>query len=651
MERSEGYQRGLVLRAVVDGFRPDPKIATSEWADKHRIVPAYSARPGPWRCDVVPFAREIMDAMSPSSPYERVALQKSAQIIGTEAIINALFCAIDTSPGPMMVIQPTVDMGTAFSREKLGPSIEDTPRIRRKVAPEGRGRGGSTVNFKRFPGGFLVITGSNSAKGLRQRSIRYLFKDDLDDFEADVGGQGDPSKLADQRTKTYASTRKIVEVSSPVAAGKSKIGAAYQDSDQRQYHVPCPHCEHEQVLRWSQVKWEKDDEGGALPDTAYYLCEGCGVGIPHNKKPWMLRRGRWIARNPGPNRTAGFHLSDLYSPFCTWADMVTDFVAAKDEPHRLKVFINTRLGEVWFDAADVPDWKRLLERAEDYPLTTCPPGVLFLTAGVDVQGDRLEVQVKGWGYKRTSWTVDYRVIWGNTLQDEVWKELADVLSTTWLDWRGEGLRIEWMAIDTGFNTAKAYEFCNAHSRAMAIKGSSSQTAPSLGLGRRVQINVAGRASAFSVLLFQLGTHTIKRDLFERLRLDRIDDEGRLVYPPGYCHHPKDLGAPWFQQLTNERLKRDRDRNGYERLEWVRTGRNEVLDTDVYSYAAALRYGIERFREADWQRMMADAAVIQPKPQADLEEIWSGPIQPGSSPTPAARRHSVLMPRGAGTIGR
>lgn len=612
--------------AFAAGLAPDPDYSVSEWADHYRQVPSeVSARPGAWSTEVVPFLRQIMDCLSASDPTERVVLMKSAQVSGTEAAINWLMYVADAAPGPAQVVHPTTELAKGFVREKWKPSVDATAKVRAKIVEQKSRDGGSTTQFSKFPGGFIRFTGANSGASFRQRSVRFMVKDDLDGWPADCDGEGDPSKLADKRTTTYWN-RKIFEVSTPTTKASSRIYRSYRNSDQRIYKVPCPECGHYQRLVWDQLRWE-----AGQPATAAYECEDCGCLIPHSRKGQMLAGGYWEAQAPGEGKAAGFHLSELYSPFSSWAAMVSAFENAADDEFEQKVFWNTALGETWEEKGEAPPWETLFDRREAYPVGRVPPGVIFLTAGVDVQRDRLEYEVVGWDDQWRSWSIEYGVLDGDTSQPEVWQALATVARATYPDVNNLGRPIEMMAVDAGYQTEMVYGFCRTRENAMAVKGSNAKDHPDLGRPKKVDFTFNGRLKKKGAVLWIVGDHRIKQRLYDWFRQSPPREAGE-EYPFGYCHFPA-YTSDYFKQLTAERLVL-RQRRGFTEYEWEKTGRNEALDCRKYSYAAAVRYR-QGFRDAERLRRQAEAVGIETGPeQVELAELWSKPV-PKDQETPLA----------------
>jgi len=583
--------------AALAAWKPDPLLTVSEWADRHRVLSQRaSAEPGRWRTRRTPYLKEIMDALSPSSPVEQVVLQKGAQVGCTEAGNNWLAYVVDHAPGPMMAVSPTVEAAKRNSRHRIDPLIAECPRLLEKIREPRSRDGGNTMLSKEFPGGVLVLTGANSAVGLRSMPVRYLFMDEVDAYPSDLDGEGNPLELALARTRTFA-RRKILMVSTPTITGRSRIEAAFEGSDQRYYHVPCPECGHRQPLRWAHLRWEP-----GIPESARYACESCGTLIEEHHKTAMLEAGEWVPRKPdAPPEVRGYHLSALYSPlgWFSWCEAAAMWERAKKRPDALRVFVNTVLGETWQERGEAPDWKRLYQRREEYELGKVPRDGLVLTAGVDVQKDRLEVEVVAWGRDRESWSVEYLVFAGDPSRGEVWAELDRLLSKPYPHELGGQALIWMLAVDAGYQTAAVYTWSRRKpaNRVMAIKGSATSQVL-VGAPTRVDVNLAGRRLRGGAHYWPVGVGIAKGELYGWLRQDPPVDRGD-GYPPGFCHFPTAYTEEYFQQLTAEELVSKLVR-GYRRYEWQKIReRNEALDCRIYARAAAAVVGVDRFTEADW----------------------------------------------------
>lgn len=610
-------------------LRPDPRLTVSEWADTHRYLSqTASGEPGPWRTDRTPYLREIMDCLSPNNPAERVVFMKGAQIGGTEAGNNWIGYIIHHSPGPMLAVQPTVEMAKRWSKQRVASLIDNTPVLRERVK-EARARdSGNTVQSKEFTGGILVMTGANSAVGLRSMPVRYLFLDEVDAYDFDVDGEGDPVSLASQRTITFAN-RKIFLVSTPTIQGLSRIEMEYEQSDRRRWFVPCPACDGFQVLDEKQLQWPK-----GKPEEAAYYCVHCRSAIPSHRKSWMNARGQWRAEAPGPGKSAGFHLSGLNSPWLSWAQIAERKATAKDDA-AMKVYVNTIEARTWTESGEAPEWQRLYDRREDYRIGEIPAGGLFLTAGVDVQKDRLEVEIVAWGRERESWSVDYRVLPGDPVKPDVWKQLDELMSETFTHTSHTELSIMRLAIDTGYATQEVYDWVRRQStdRVIAIKGVD-RLGAAIGTPNHMDVTSQGKRKRRGLLVWPVGASFCKSELYGSLRKDKPTDEQLdqgEQFPAGYCHFPK-YGEEYFKQLTAERLVTVKDKRGFPHREWRKLReRNEALDCRVYARAAASALGIDRFGDATWQKLEC-ALGQRPVIRADAHES----DKPTPSP-PVARR--------------
>lgn len=640
-----------IERAWHEGLTPDPMLSVSAWADQHRMLSSKaSAEPGRWRTARTPYLREIMDCLSPASPIERVVLMKGAQVGGTECGSCWIGYVIHHAPGPMMAVWPTVEMAKRNSKQRIDPLIEESPVLAALIAPARSRDAGNTILAKEFRGGVLVMTGANSAVGLRSMPVRYLFLDEVDGYPLDVEGEGDAISLAEARTRTFT-RRKIFIVSTPTIAGASSIEREYEASDQRRYFVPCPHCAHAQWLRFEQLRWER-----GRPETVAYVCESCDMPIAEHHKTWMLEQGQWRATAPGNGRTAGFHLSSLYSPvgWRTWREIAAAWESAIDKTtgsaSAIKTFKNTELGETWVEEGEAPDWQQLLERREDYRIGTVPHGGLLLVAGADVQKDRIEVSVWAFGRGQRAWLIEHRVLMGDTARDGVWTALDAMRRETWTHAGGAQVPLARFAIDSGFATQEVYAFVRAcrDSRVMAIKGAA-RGAALIGTPTAVDVTVAGKKLRRGVKVYTVVVGIAKQALYQHLRLqaDVAADGITAVYPPGYVHLPK-IDAEFLQQLCAEQLITRRDRNGYAVREWQKLReRNEALDCYVYARAAAAAAGLDRFEHRHWrelERSLGIAETTDPPPIATTEPTDQATGDGGLTVSARPNRRRVVKSR-------
>jgi len=612
------------------GLRPDPVLTVSQWADRHRrLSKRASAEHGEWRTSRTPYLKEPMDCLSARSGWERVALMFGAQLGKTETGNNWIGYTIHHSPGPMLAVMPTVEMAKRNSKQRIEPLIEETPALRMLVTAKKSRDSGNTILQKDFPGGTLVMTGANSAVGLRSMAAGKLFLDEVDAYPGDVDGEGDPIQLATARARTF-SRRKILLTSTPTIAGRSKIETVLEESDQRRYHVPCPHCGHMQPLIFGNLRWDKGQ-----PASVRYVCASCGDRdvpgkgwIYNHEKTAMLAAGKWIA-NPGSKydgKTAGFYLSSLYSPvgWFSWEEIALAWEQADDDTKR-KVFINTILGETWRERGEAPEWTKLKGLAKDivwpedgsldFSMGLVPRGALFLTCSVDIQADRIEVEIRGWGRRVESWSILYEVIQVHkvtsegkqvicrTNEPEPWQDLASLLAAEWPCAGGGTMPIWLMGIDTGYSSQEVYDFCLHHPQ-MAHGSQLSR----VGVMRTV-VPIKGGHSAVKLVegisptdaakkrhglrIVTIGASAAKQNVFDSLWKAPEDDESKA----GVIHFPLDYGEEYFKGLCSE--ERFVRKDGTVEFRKRPNARNEPLDLAGYNRALAELCGISRFTERDW----------------------------------------------------
>jgi phage terminase large subunit GpA-like protein len=504
-----------------------------------------------------------MDAFSDPN-IETVVIMSSAQVGKTEILNNVIGYHVSQDPSPMLVVQPTLDMAQTWSKDRLAPMLRDTPILQGLVKdPRARDSGNTTLH-KIFPGGHITACGANSPSSLASRPVRLVLCDEVDRYPVSAGSEGDPVSLARKRATTFWN-RKIGLFSTPTNKSNSRIETAYEESDKRLFYVPCGHCGHKQVLKWAQVRWEPD-----RPETAAYACEDCGTLWSDAERVRSIRQGEWVATSSS-RRVAGFHLSALYSPWTNLEAGVTEFLEAKKQPATLRVWVNTYLGEPWEEAGEAVDDYAIAEHREDWG-EMVPKEVLMLTAGVDVQDDRLEVEIVGWGRDEESWSIDYRTIYGDPSSPAVWSDLDSILAQRFEREDERELTVRAACIDSGgHHTSSVYNYVRPREgkRFFAIKGVGGEGKPLVGKPTRNNIG--------KIRLFPVGVDSAKDLLFSRMRIKEIG--------PGYMHFPLSRSDEYFRQLTAEKLV-TRYHKGFSRREWVKIRpRNEALDVRVYAMAA------------------------------------------------------------------
>jgi len=632
-------------------WRPPPNLSLSEWATEHaRLSPESSADVGRYR--PYPYQVAILDAIG-DPRVERVTIMKSARVGFTKMIDFGVAWYVAQDPCPVMIVQPTIGDAEGFSKEEIEPMIRDMPILSGLISPSSKRDGGNTILKKKFPGGVLHMVGADSPRGFRRTSIRALFMDEIDGWALSAGEEGDQIRLAVKRTETFGN-RKIVEGSTPTLDTTSRIKPLFERGDQRLYFVPCPSCDKAQVLKWAQFRWTEGD-----PSTVHYECEHCGAAISHNQKRWMVeeaaRRQRegiegygWIAQNPSVKGHASFHLWTAYSyaANATWEHLAAEWESCAPNSEERKTFINVTLGETYKGEGDKPDWKKLYDRREQYKADVVPAGGHILFAGVDVQRNRLEVEIVAYGPRMESWSVGYRVFGGDTSQlegtDSPWQRLGDLMSEEWEHELGGKLSIRIAAVDTGDQTSTVYQWCARWpgSRVMAVKGRADGFSQIVGTPTQTGVTKAGKKShVASINLWPVGVSKIKEELYGWLKQEKPTAESGTELPWGWCHFPE-YPEEYFRQLSAEELVPITHR-GFRKYVWEVTrknGRNEALDCRVYARAAAYVLLLDKWTSENWAQVATDSGigtrvplsanaandvplVVQPKKQRRADDPW------------------------------
>lgn len=596
-----------VLGALFKGMKPDPVLTVSEWSDRKRILSASSAEPGPFRTSRTPYNKAIMDRLSATDPAQYIIYKKSSQVGATELGNNWVGYTIDVDPSPMLYLMPTDALMKKTSKTRLQPMIDSTPDLKEKVKASRAKDSGNTILEKSYPGGPLTMVGGNSPVGLSSVAVKKVYGDEIDRLPLDVGGEGSAVDLATTRTITFGSRKKILLTSTPTRKGQSIIDAEYEKTCQCEYHVPCPHCGTMQTLKFIQLKWEK----GKYSLTTYE-CEHCKEQINERFKTQMLSKGEWIPLYPDrvDGITWGYFINALYSPlgWYSWAQMAKEYDDSEGEIPKRITFVNTKLGLCYETEGDSPQWELLYQQREQYKFGTVKKDVAFVTAGVDIQADRIEVEVVGWMKGKKSQSIDYRIIMGDTSMEDTWDKLQILFGEFFLREDGVNMQINIMCVDTGYNTSYVYDFCNRPQcvgRVIPVKGSDSMsmmfTAP-----RSVEYSRQGKPIN-RVKVYSVGVSMIKSELYGWLKQIKNTDG---TTPPGYCHFPE-YGTEYFRGITAEKLERKTNAKNYNVFQWVKTyKRNEPLDCRVYARAAAAIFGMDLFNDAAWQKVSETAGPVQ-----------------------------------------
>lgn len=626
----------VYLEAYRRGLEPEPDLTVSAWADMHRVLTGRSsAEPGPWRTSRFPFAREIMDALSVVSDARRVVFQGGRQIAKSEIGLNWIGYVIHHAPGPMLLVEPSVDMAKKTSRQRITPMLVETPALHDRVPVATARAAGNNIFIKEFPGGMLMLTGSNSSAALRSTPIRYLFANEADEYPDTVEDKGSALSIAEACTNNFPN-RKVYITGNPGIRGASRIEREYLAGDQRRYFIPCPTCGVLDYLTWSgyrdfvgqiepghhRIRWED-----GAPRTAHMLCGACGARVEEPAKEWMLANGEWQPTADGDGDTRSYHLSSLYSPFGfkSWAECAIEFERKRSDPSELRSFVNEVLGETWEERAEAVDVDTLHSRLERYDAQV-PSGVGVLVAAVDVQGDRLEAIVKGYGEAEESWLIEWEAFLGDPAQDAVWLALDKYLCGTFTTAGVRAVGIECVTIDSGgHHTDEVYRFCRTRTRRKLAAGNTAWTQHLFAVkgGAETKLPLVGRPSRhnrYRTPLYVLCTDTGKGTILARLRIPAAG--------PGYIHLPNGLDREYCEQLVSEKAIWRYSKGHTGRIWKKQRDRNEAFDLEVYALAALKILG-EPFirglgdRAQVWARRRGEAA---PPPAPEPQEPATGGVR-------------------------
>lgn len=627
--------------AYLRGLKPDPELWIDVWADEYQRIPkdTGAAEPGKYHTDRTPFAREPMRCLSPLHPCKRVATMVASQMMKTQIALNWIGGNIHMAPANILALLPSEKLAKRVS-SRIDKTIKAVPELRDRVAKPRSRDARNTLDTKEFEGGTLYCTTAGSASNLAELSARYVYGDEIDRWDVDVDSEGDPVELAEARGTTFGRKAKFYFSSSPTIKGASRIDDLFSISDQRRYFVPCPHCGEHQVLVWENLKWNEDYS------RVDYLCSNpdCGALIEEHHKTDMLLAGEWRATAEGDGETVGFHLNGLYSPlgWLSWQSLAKQYDKAKRAMDRgdaepMQVFYNTRLALVWDAAQEQTKAGELKSRAEDYSLGEVPAKALILTCAVDVQHNRLEMLVLGWGVGMERWIVDFEVIPGDPSDERTWLLLDERLKARYRHASGVELAICATTIDSGgHHHDEVYQFTRLRRwrNVIAVKGASRPGRPVLAQRpSKVDVTWKGKTEKHGAELWIIGTDTAKDWIYNRYPFH----EG-----PGALHFSRDLPDDFYDQAVAER-KITRYVKGHKRVEWVKgkAERNEALDLLVYNLAAAQFLGLHRYRESEWSKLQSTVAqgslfAERVEPQAPRDIPDQPDVEPARPAQPAAK---------------
>lgn len=565
------------LAGLIQGLTPPKDLTISQWAEENRLLAgAASASKGRWTNERTPYLVEIMDMLSPQNPCSDVAFMKGSQIGGTEAMINTALYYILQSPCPIGLYQTTDDVAAEFERQRLAPTFAAMGMDKYFT--------GDTAGCKEYPGGIFFLGSGGSAAQLRSKPLQVVLCDEISGWVMDCNGEGDPCDLVKRRTTNFPRKKRFWN-STPTIRGKCRITKKFELGDRRYYNVPCPHCGELYVWKFSNMVWDRDDEGNHLPYTARMRCPHCGKDTEEWRKTELMAQGQWVPTNMN-GAYPSYHLSAFYSPlgWYSWEEAVTEFLEAQGDTEKLKVWTNNVAAEAWDEDNQVHrDFSELELRKEDYGCEV-PDDVRVLTIGVDTQDDRLECEIVGWGRGLESWSIDYWILYGDPDKDEVWNDLDNLIAQSYEKADGTKMYVAGGLVDSGgHKTSSVYKYC-AKREWRKIYASIGARGPAKPVISRP--GTTKKSSSENAKLITVGTDTVKDWFFNVLEYDKPG--------PGYCHFPnKDIyNKAHFDQLTSE-VKKSHLSRGFLVYYYEKTQeRNEALDCRVYARAALNLVGVD-----------------------------------------------------------
>ncbi len=622
----------IAARAMASAWRPLPPVDHLDFARNHIVFSEAESRDfqGPYNERAFPFFSEILRALSPSDPCRVVTLKKSAQLGGTIAAVIFTLSLMARAKGLLLYVHPTDDNARRWSKLKLRPLMESTAIVRDLYPKSSRDQSDSVLYKERADGAFkLQISGANSPASLSMLTAEYQVQDDLSKWV--VNDAGDPEGQADSRSQAVEFA-KIFKISTPLVNPGCKISKNYAEGSQEEFEVPCPHCQVHQVLRWENLKAQIE---AGFVDDAHFTCVACGCEIHDHHRAAITVRGRWVARNPKVVRHhRSFHLWSAYSPLQTLARIAHAWIKARGSQDSERTFLNDVAGLEFETSGEAPPWEEIRTRAEEigHRRATIPLGGLVLTCGIDVQGNRVEWQVLAHTRNRGAFVVDCGVIDGH-ISDEATREALDrLVKSTWRNAVGRDIGLDRIAIDGNAYTDDVLSWAKRHPAAvvMMVRGMPGDSCPKLAAVKKER-NRAGKLRRYGGRFYNVGTSPFKLKIYHHLKKSNPEEVGYIGFPRG-------LPDDYYQQLTSERRREIRRRNGAISYEWkLEEGlRNEALDTFVYALAAAFRFLGDDPSETLWDRFELERETPPPERQGDLEDLFAAaPAMPSRPALPAA----------------
>lgn len=623
----------IVALAAARAWEPPPPIDYLKFAEEHIVFsPRESQFPGPYNRRTFPYFDEILRALSPDDPCRYVTLKCSAQI-GKTAMLNIFIGGtMVMDPCDFLVVHPTEENARRWSKLKLRLLLRGTPALD-AIFPEKSRDGGDSVFMKEHIDGLgsILISGANSPASLSQVTMPRQAQDDLSKWE--MNNAGDPETQADSRSGSIEFA-KILKASTPLVMPGCRITKNFNDGSQEHPYVPCPHCQHEQVLEWENMLAELDEDS---PDSAHFTCVKCGCVIEEHHRPQMLEGLRFVAHNPkAANYHRSFWIWSAYSPLYSWGRIARDWLKAKGDSAAEHVFANDKIGKAWETRGEAPPWEKLRDRAaaSHYARGTIPTGGLVLTLGIDCQADFVACHVVAWGRDFRRFVVDYIALPGHISTEGCRQKLSDLLQQTWPNAAGNRIGLDMAAIDGNAWTEDVWDWARRHPRhrLMMVRGGNNDNAPRLARVKKERNDRTGRLLKWAGRFYNFNASIMKMALYRDLAKEDPLERGGVAFPSG-------LEESYFQELTAEHRKPVK-KHGFTTWRWEKdpAQANEALDTMNQAEAAATKYGVRSLPDQTWNRLEADRETPPPEAaQGDLEDLINAATRPAEKKPAPPRR--------------
>lgn len=625
----------LVAKAMAKAWAPPPPVDYLAWAKQHvvfseRESPSF---PGPYNEDLFPYFSEVLRALSPDDPCRTVTLIKSAQLGGTVLANIFTGCSLDLAPGDFLYVHPTEGNARRWSKTKLKVFINGTPVLKR-VFPTTQRDGSDSVLYKeRIDGlGAITISGANSPASLSMMTVPRQVQDDLAKWE--MNSAGDPESQANSRSRGVEFA-KLFKISTPLVMPGCRISNAFEDGSQEYFHVPCPHCDHCHVLTWENMLENLDE---AHPEKAHFTCLDCGCVIEEHHRAKMIRRGEWIAENPGAKRQhRSFHIWSAYSALQSFERLANEWFTAKGDPAKEQTFLNDSVGEAYKTEGDAPPWEELRDRAiaSTYARASIPARAIVLTMGIDCQKDRIEWQVVGWGRNGYRAVIDCGVVPWHIGDKDGYPAFDKLLKMEFVNSVGRKIAVDRTAIDGNAWTEDVWDWSKRHpvSKLIMVRGAKQETAPLIALVKKQRSADGKRILRYARRFYNFNSSILKMRLYRKVRKTDQTEFGYVDFPRGF-------DDDYFMQLTAER-RVPKLRNGFTQYIWEKdkTQPNEMLDTMNQAETAANNLKVSAYVDAQWERLEAERLAPIDNPQMDFEEM------PLALPIPPQKRGRRVRSRG------